>query len=338
MKIDIMLEPDQSPQQIRELALLAEGYGLRALWAQNYVSARDPFMCLVPAAMDTSTIQLGVVVVSPYEIHPMKIGNALLTLNEFCAGRAEVVIGGGGYWCSRMGVTAERMVRSICEAIEIIKGGFQDKPVQYEGDIYKAYGYHSEWAIDTAPRVLAGASRRQMLRMGARVADGIMSSDVIRPLIDEAITTVKEALNEQGRPDSAFSFNSAIAFHMKADREASMREARRELITRALLQEWYLRAFMSEADIAIVRENISSFYTAYRAKSHIIEGIPDAILDTLVDNMTIAGDLDDLDSRIDELQDYATTGVTELCFRVHDDPAFAIRLIGEKIAPALQNT
>ncbi len=35
MQIDIMLEPDQSPEQVAELALLAEGYGLRALWAQN---------------------------------------------------------------------------------------------------------------------------------------------------------------------------------------------------------------------------------------------------------------------------------------------------------------
>ena len=83
MKIDIMLEPDQSPEQLSTLAQLAEGYGLRAIWAQNYVSARDPFMCLVPAAQTTKTIKLGVVVVSPYEMHPMKIGNALLTLNEF---------------------------------------------------------------------------------------------------------------------------------------------------------------------------------------------------------------------------------------------------------------
>ncbi len=66
MKIDILLEPDQNPEQVAELALLAEGYGLRALWAQNYVSARDPFMCLVPAALATNTIKLGVVVVRPY--------------------------------------------------------------------------------------------------------------------------------------------------------------------------------------------------------------------------------------------------------------------------------
>ncbi len=335
MKIDIMLEPDQSPEQVAELALLAEGYGLRALWAQNYVSARDPFMCLVPAALSTMTIKLGVVVVSPYEMHPMKIGNAVLTLNEFCQGRAEVVIGGGGYWCGRMGVQAHRMVRAVREAIEIVKGGSANEAFQNHGQLYNAYGYNSDWASDPAPRVYAGSSREQMLHMGARVADGVMTSDVIRPLIEDAVATIKAALKEHGRPESGFSINSAIAFHMKEDRETSMREARRELITRALLEEWYLRSFMSEADMAIVRDNMQAFYKAYRAKSHIIEGVPDSILATLVDNLTIAGDLDDLDARISELQDYVATGITELCFRVHDDPAFAIRLIGEKIAPAL---
>jgi alkanesulfonate monooxygenase SsuD/methylene tetrahydromethanopterin reductase-like flavin-dependent oxidoreductase (luciferase family) len=335
MKIDIMLEPDQRPEQVAELALLAEGYGLRALWAQNYVSSRDPFMCLVPAALATNTIKLGVVVVSPYEMHPMKIGNAVLTLNELCKGRAEVVIGGGGFWCGRMGVQAHRMVRAVREAIEIVKGGSADEALRYHGELYMAHGYNPDWATDAAPRVYAGASREQMLRMGARVADGIMTSDVIRPLIEGAVATVKAALKEHGRPESGFSINSAIAFHMKEDRETSMREARRELITRAVLDEWYLRSFMSAADVAIVKANMPAFFEAYRARTHVIEGVPNSILDALVDNLTIAGDLDDLDARISELQEYVTTGITELCFRVHDDPAFAIRLIGEKIAPAL---
>jgi alkanesulfonate monooxygenase SsuD/methylene tetrahydromethanopterin reductase-like flavin-dependent oxidoreductase (luciferase family) len=336
MNIDIMLEPDQSPDQVAELALLAESYGMRALWAQNYVAARDPFMCLVPAAQATTKIKLGVVVVSPYEMHPMKIGNALLTLNEFCQGRAEAVIGGGGYWCSRMGTQAQRMVRAIREAIEIIKGGLQNEPLQYEGQLYKAYGYNSDWSTDAVPRVYAGASREQMLRMGAKVADGIMTSDVIRPLIEGAVKTVRSALEEYGRSEADFHINSAIAFHMKDDRETSMREARRELITRAVLGEWYLHSFMNEAEVAVVRNNIAAFYQAYRAKTHIIDGVPDSILDKLVDNLTIAGGPDDLDARIAELQDYVTTGITELCFRVHDDPTFAIRLIGEKIAPALK--
>jgi alkanesulfonate monooxygenase SsuD/methylene tetrahydromethanopterin reductase-like flavin-dependent oxidoreductase (luciferase family) len=292
-------------------------------------------MSLVPAALATNTIKLGVVVVSPYEMHPMKIGNAVLTLNELCKGRAEVVIGGGGFWCGRMGVQAHRMVRAVREAIEIVKGGSAEEALRYHGELYMAHGYNPDWATDAAPRVYAGASREQMLRMGARVADGIMTSDVIRPLIEGAVATVKAALKEHGRPESGFSINSAIAFHMKEDRETSMREARRELITRAVLDEWYLRSFMSEADVAVVKANMPAFFKAYRARTHVIEGVPNSILDALVDNLTIAGDLDDLDARISELQEYVTTGITELCFRVHDDPAFAIRLIGEKIAPAL---
>ena len=213
MKIDVMLEPDQSPEQVAELALQAEAYGLRALWAQNYVSSRDPFMCLVPAALATKTIKLGVVVVSPYEMHPMKIGNAVLTLNEFCRGRAEVVIGGGGYWCGRMGVEPHRMVRAVREAIEIVKGGSNDEALRYPGQLYNAYGYDPAWTTDSAPRVYAGASREQMLRMGARVADGIMTSDVIRPLIEGAVTTVKTTLKEYGRPEAGGRMKSAIAVH-----------------------------------------------------------------------------------------------------------------------------
>ncbi len=335
MQIDVMLEPDQSPQQLAELAVMAEGYGLRALYEQNYVNARDPFMALVPAAQATSKIRLGVCVISPYEMHPMRIGNALLTLNEFCQGRAEVVIGGGGYWVSRMGVEPERMVRAIREAIEIVKGHPKGEPLQYQGRMYKAWNYARDWATDSAPIVCAGANRDQMLRMSTRVADGVMFSDVIRPLVDEAVATLRAGLRENGRPESEFMINSAIAFHMKKDREVSMREARRELITRAILGEWYLRSFLSDEEVAVVQDNIQSFYTAYRAKTHVIEGVPEALLDKLVNNLTIAGDLDDLDARIEELKDYAQTGVTQICFRTHDDPAFAIKLIGEKIAPAI---
>lgn len=259
MDIDVMLEPDQSPAQLAELAVMAEAYGLRALWEQNYVYARDPFMSLVPAALATSKIRLGVCVISPYEMHPMKIGNALLSLNEFSNGRAEVVIGGGGFWVSRMGIEPARMVRAIREAIEIVKGGSRNEPLQYDGELYKAWGYQSGWATDPAPRVLAGASREQMLRMAARVADGIMMSDVIQPLVGEALATVTAALQNNGRAASEFALNSAIAFHMKADREVSMREARRELITRAILGEWYLRSFLDEDEVALVRNNIQSF-------------------------------------------------------------------------------
>ena len=333
MEIDIMLEPDVNPDQVSELAQLAEGYGLRALWTQNYVASRDPFMILMPAAKATQEIQLGVVVISPYEMHPMKIGNALLTLNESCSGRAAVVVGGGGYWCARMGIKADRMVRAIRETIEILTGASAEQPLRYQGEMYSAFGYHPDWATDQAPRVYAGASREQMLRMGARVADGIMMSDVTRGLIGEAVETVKDALQANDRPEKGFSINNAVAFHIKEERDVGLGEARRELLIRGLLEEWYLRSFMSEEDCRIVRDNMTPFYDAYRNRSTTIDGVPEHIVDTLVANLTFAGDQDDLEAKLPELEEFKAAGVTELAFRVHDDPAYAIRTIGERIAP-----
>ncbi|MDH3513231.1 MAG: LLM class flavin-dependent oxidoreductase, partial [Gammaproteobacteria bacterium] len=71
MKLDIILEADLTPAEIKELGLLAEEYNFRAIWAQNYARARDAFMTMVPVAEATKKIGLGVVIVSPYEMHPL---------------------------------------------------------------------------------------------------------------------------------------------------------------------------------------------------------------------------------------------------------------------------
>lgn len=72
MQIDIILEPDLTPEQVTELAVAAENYGFRTLWHSNYHQNPDAFMMLVPAAMATRRIRLGVLAISPYEIQPLK--------------------------------------------------------------------------------------------------------------------------------------------------------------------------------------------------------------------------------------------------------------------------
>ena len=38
MKIDIILEPDLTPEEICDLGLLAESYGVDSVWTSNYFS------------------------------------------------------------------------------------------------------------------------------------------------------------------------------------------------------------------------------------------------------------------------------------------------------------
>ncbi len=136
MDIDIILEPDVSPEQIKELGLLAETYDIRCIWTQNYASGRDAFMSMIPLAMASRNIQLGVMVVSPWEMHPLKMANSLLTLNEYCGGRACITVGGGGEWCGIMGVEPARRVRAVRETIEILKTACSDRKLpNYKGEI-----------------------------------------------------------------------------------------------------------------------------------------------------------------------------------------------------------
>ena len=55
-------------------------------------------MTAVPLALASKKIMAGVAVVCPFEMHPLKIANAVLTLNEYAEGRASVVITSGGDW------------------------------------------------------------------------------------------------------------------------------------------------------------------------------------------------------------------------------------------------
>jgi alkanesulfonate monooxygenase SsuD/methylene tetrahydromethanopterin reductase-like flavin-dependent oxidoreductase (luciferase family) len=120
VQLDIILEPNLTPAEVAEVAVAAENYGFRTLWHSNYHQNPDAFMALVPAALATSRIKLGVLAISPYEIQPLKIGNALLTLNEFSNGRAIAAIGGGGSVMGACGIPqnpkALRIVRGVRSA------------------------------------------------------------------------------------------------------------------------------------------------------------------------------------------------------------------------------
>ena len=96
MDIEIILEPDLHPNEIAEIAVQAEKYGVRALWSSNYHQNWDAFISLVPAAQKTSKILLGPLAVSPFEMHPLKMANSILTLNELADGRAIIAVGAGG--------------------------------------------------------------------------------------------------------------------------------------------------------------------------------------------------------------------------------------------------
>lgn len=337
MDIDIILEADVTPAQVSELAQLAERHGIRGIWTQNYANARDAFMCLMPAATTTRKILLGAVVISPYEMHPLKIANAVSTLHEYSNGRAMVVVGGGGEWPGIMGMKYGKRVTGLGEAVSMVKRAVAGDVVKWDGQVYSARFFKSTWVMkDKAPIIYAGATGPKMLAMAAKVADGTMLSDMCLPMLPKTMQHLRDGLAQANRPVNSFRVNNFCAFHVKKDKEASFRESRRELMIRGWLEQEWLEAFLTPPEVEIVNAKKDAFLTAFRTKSGDIKGVPPEIVAKLVEGLSLAGDLSDIDRHVERMRKFEAGGMTENALRVHDDPADSIRIIGEHVVPKLR--
>lgn len=114
-----------------------------------------------------------------------------------------------------------------------------------------------------------------------------------------------------------------------------MREARRELMLRGWLGDQYFAPFLGQEELRIMRVHEKDFLNAFLRGTDVIENVPDDLVTKMIRNISFAGGLDQIEPAIETLKGFAAAGLTEIALRVHDDPADAIRLIGEQVVPAL---
>jgi alkanesulfonate monooxygenase SsuD/methylene tetrahydromethanopterin reductase-like flavin-dependent oxidoreductase (luciferase family) len=335
VKVSVILDPGTAPAEAKTLGELAEQFGLEAVWASNYPSSRDPFMVLAPLALSSARIRMGPLVMTPWELHPYKLSKAILGLAELTGGRANVLIGGPTGVPGVMGMDPRQMVGRVRECVEIVRGARPDAPLNYKGRHYQVWGYKPAWAIAPPPEIWIAANKPQMVAMATRLADGIMLGDMTPPRLTECLARVGAGLEAVGRTAADVRVSSLVAWHVKSDARASIAEARSELALRGMLEDWYVASFLDADECRLVQSRLPAFFRAYKSRSPEIEGVPESILDKLVANLTLSGDESSLDRHIERLNGFAAAGLTDVALKLHGDQLQAVRLIGERVAPAL---
>jgi len=335
MRIDLILESNNSPDRIAELAKLAEENGIGAVWISGMLDGRDPFAVFIKAALATKTIRMGPIAVSPFELHPLMMAKSLLTLNEYSNGRAQMVVGGGGGTATAINMKLERRVARVRETLEILELASRGGCVDYEGEIFQIRNYKTLWAKSEPPKVYVGANRDQMTRMGAKQAQQMMLSDKMVVQVAERKALVTQTRESAGLPAEPFGMTNFWAWHVKQDREAAVREARIWLALRGVLLRHNHEYFMSPEDCDVVDEKRPEFFKALAKKSPVIEGVPERIINSLIDNLTSTCSIDELDKEIERLKQFSAAGLTEIALRIYDKPEETIRLLGERVVPAL---
>ncbi|MDJ0926006.1 MAG: LLM class flavin-dependent oxidoreductase [Gammaproteobacteria bacterium] len=336
MDVDLVLDSSLPPSRLAELAVLAEQHGIHAIWCASYLDGRDPFTNLAEAARATSRIRLGPIALSPWELHPFRMGMALLTLNEICPGRAQAIIGAGGEVVMALGFPPERRrVLATRESIDIVQGMIHNRPFSYDGELYQIEGYDPKWVTAPSPTVYAAANRPQMLKMSARKSDGIMMSDLSPTLAKPAIDAVLGHLREFGRDPAAFRFNNFMAWYVYDDLAEARHEAKRWIGFRALFREYMTREFMSAEDFDTLLKFIPQIYAMAAKDEDSVDGLPDRLLDDCVDHLTLTASVDDMDHVIEHLLDMKAAGIQEVSLELKKHQEHGIRLIGERVIPAL---
>jgi len=339
--IDLILEPDLTPAQITEIGQAAEKYGIRAIWTSNYFAHWDAFLSLAPLAASTSKILMGPLAVSPFEMHPLKIANSLLTLNEMSNGRAMIAMGAGEGNLEAMALKKpQKVVLAIREAIEIVHAAAHGKLAGgYDGEIYNvnlpcAY----PWLKATPPKIYGTAYRPMMMRMEGRVADGCFVGCTPPEVVEPAMEAVRTGLSRRDTPPEDFRVNTFWGWHIKEDKDAAYAESIRELPWRArLLDPTMINMYLDDDEVAIVREHYQEYVDAYFDSSKKIENIPFEISAKLAEGLTSTGGLDALDREIERYKLFAKGGLTEVALRLHGQPMDALKIIGEQVVPALRD-
>lgn len=337
MKFHIILEANNSHLEIAELAQLAESYGMAGIWTSNMHDSRDPFINFTEAARVTETIKLGPVAVSPYELHPLKMANAVLTLNEISGGRAHIGVGAGdGGTATAMGMKAVKRVRATRECVEIIEVAATGEPVTYKGGMYEVMYYHSSWVTQPRPDVFVCAGGPQMIASSARYAQGIFVGDHLPHHVARINATIQAERASAGRDNDDFRLLNFWAWHVKENQDDARAEARIWLAMRATpWPQYYHHDILPEDEMQVVYDNLAEINTAYYKRDPaIIKSVPKDILDRLVDQCSATSAISDIDHEIDRIRRFEAGGLTDIALRVYEDPAASICLIGERVMPA----
>jgi alkanesulfonate monooxygenase SsuD/methylene tetrahydromethanopterin reductase-like flavin-dependent oxidoreductase (luciferase family) len=271
-----------------------------------------------------------------YEMHPFRITMALLTLNELAPGRVQTMIGGGGEVVMGLKIPFTKRVRYVREVIEFVKGATTERPFSYDGELFKIENYNPQWPTAEPPFVYAGANKPQMLKMASSAADGIFMSDLSVNLSTQAISDALAYRREAGLDCSGFRFNNFMAWYVYDDPAEARFEARRWIGFRALFRDYMMKEFVDDDEFQVLLDHMPEIYAMAPNNTGSVAGVPDELLDRCVDKLTLTGGTNDLDRIIEHLLEFKNIGVTEVCLELKNHQAHGIKLLGERVIPALR--
>jgi probable F420-dependent oxidoreductase len=207
-RFGVTIERTSVQDRIAEKARRAEELGYSCMVMTDHLDARNgPLVTITAAALATTTLRVGTLVLCNDYRHPVVLAKELATLDRISGGRLEVGIGAGwmttdyeqaGIPKDRPGVRIER----LAEAVSVLDGCFGDGPFDFAGEHYTIRGLDAGPKPAQRPRpplLMAGGGPR-MLTLAAERADIVAINVNLRSgVMDESVAADATAEATDGK-------------------------------------------------------------------------------------------------------------------------------------------
>ena len=311
-KLSVRLSGGIDPRRSIDLAKVADANGFDTVWFAENAFNRGVLPAAAACAAATARVGIGIGVFNPYNRHPTLIAMEIGALDELAQGRARLGIGSGiASATERMGLSTERPLAAVRDAIAIVRAMLAGEEVTYAGRVFSVQKVKLEYkALRPDLPLLMAARGEQALALCGKIADGLMISNMCPPdFTRHAVDIIRNAAREAGRqpPDQVVQY---VPCAVRPDRAEAHRLAK-ETIGEMLPGFWSLAQRVPAAKSALLRAGELSQADFAAAVDRLRRGeTPADVLDErFIDAFAIAGTAEDC---LAQARRYRAAGTTEL--------------------------
>ena len=200
MLLDLGITSEMLTKDFGKILSLATNDVFNCIWiGEDIDKPHDIFVQASYALMKTS-LNVGTGIASIYARNLTNIARASSCLNEVGNERFRLGIGVGGHQTlKKMGITAEKPVRTMREAVFLIRRFWRGETVTFEnGTVFHLNSYSPRYGLGQKIPIYIGVRGPRMLRLAGEIADGVILSGPTTYL-DKAVKLVHEGARRAGR-------------------------------------------------------------------------------------------------------------------------------------------
>ncbi|MEM0320502.1 MAG: 5,10-methylenetetrahydromethanopterin reductase [Candidatus Nezhaarchaeales archaeon] len=329
IKFGIEFVPTTTIDGLVSSILQAENVGFDYVWVTDHYVNRCVYIALTVAALNTKRIRLGTGVTNPFHVHPAWTASAIATLNEVSNGRAVLGIGPGDRsTLSQIGISLEKPLTAVREAVEIIRRLWTGETLNFTGDVFRLTNAKLNFKPSTPIPIYIGAQGPKMLELAGAIGDGVLINASHPKDFEYAIKYIKEGAHTAGRRIEDVDITAYAALSVD-EVSAKAREAAKTVVA-------FIIAGAPDSVLerhGIKKEEVETIRSSLTKGD--IPGASKAVSDASLDAFSISGTPEECISRIEQL---LKMGVTQFVAGSPLGPKkkAAIDIIGRKIIAAFK--